>query len=173
MVTPSPCETYALEIELLRERVEHLFQLADWAHQQWYASQGCDVDHVRERFVRRLNSATLPIAWVALARGEPVGMVSLVRQRSPEDRVIPCLAELYVTPEYRRRGLGQQLCDRAIACARAWRYPKLYLYCTPAETYYYKYGWRQAWDAVIRRNNREAILLGKDLNRDSPANDAG
>ena len=84
----------------------------------------------------------IPCAWVAFARHEPVGTVSLTEHNMdtrPDLR--PWLAALFVLPEFRRRGIGASLVRRCESEAMTLGEDRLYLYTFNAEPFYERLGW--------------------------------
>lgn len=95
-----------------------------------------------------LRSEGLPITFVALENGEPVGTVGLWRcdLLSRQD-LSPWLAALYVDERRRDKGLGQALQRHVLEYSRRAGFSQLYLYAA-FSGYYEKSGWRYMGDAL-------------------------
>jgi GNAT superfamily N-acetyltransferase len=92
----------------------------------------------------------LPMIYVAFVDGKPAGTAGLLRADlfSRQD-LFPWMADLYVHPEYRSRGIGSALQDMIIAKAKELGYRAIYLY-TPLVGYYEKKGWEYLGDEMER-----------------------
>lgn len=88
--------------------------------------------------------------YVASIGGEPVGAVALLRADlfSRQD-LFPWMADLYVLPEYRSKGIGSELQDYILAKAKELGYGAIYLY-TPLVGYYEKKGWEYIGNEMDR-----------------------
>jgi GNAT superfamily N-acetyltransferase len=91
-----------------------------------------------------------PMVYVALMDGEPVGTVALLRADlfSRQD-LYPWMADLYVPPEHRGKGIGSALQDFALTEAMKYGFEKIYLY-TPLKGYYEKKGWEFVCEEMDR-----------------------
>lgn len=92
----------------------------------------------------------IPMIYVAFMDGKPVGTVGLLRADlfSRQD-LFPWMADLYVCPEHRSRGIGSALQDFIIHRAKELGYIVIYLY-TPLIGYYEKKGWEYMGDEMER-----------------------
>lgn len=99
-----------------------------------------------------LHSKTdeIPMVYAAFLGGNPVGAVALLRADlfSRQD-LFPWMADLFVHPEYRSRGIGSALQDFILSKAKELGYPAIYLY-TPLIGYYEKKGWEYMGDEMDR-----------------------
>jgi GNAT superfamily N-acetyltransferase len=83
------------------------------------------------------------VALMARCDGAPAGTCLLAQKElEPCHPVSPWLAGLYVTPEYRRRGVGRMLVRAIEDQARQRGNTQLYLYTDDAIAYYERLGWR-------------------------------
>ncbi len=91
-----------------------------------------------------------PLMFVAFCDDVPVGTVSLLRADlfSRQD-LYPWMADLYVPPEGRSRGIGSALQDFALAEAKGRGFGEVFLY-TPLTGYYEKKGWAYVCDEMDR-----------------------
>jgi GNAT superfamily N-acetyltransferase len=92
----------------------------------------------------------LPMIYVAFLEDRPAGTVGLLRADlfSRQD-LFPWMADLYVLPEYRSRGIGSALQDFILSRAKELGYRAIYLY-TPLVDYYEKKGWAYLGDEMDR-----------------------
>jgi predicted N-acetyltransferase YhbS len=129
----------------LADHMQHLPKVAAWLHAEF----GRDVERplgapgweAKVRAFARRDAA--PIAFVAVADGEPMGAAVLVDDLVPDlPAYVPRLAFLYVHPPYRRRGLGEALTRRVEHEAARLGHRRLYLYATDQERLYARLGWQ-------------------------------
>ncbi len=92
----------------------------------------------------------IPLVYVAYIDDVPVGCVALLRADlfSRQD-LFPWMADLYVCPEYRSRGVGSSLQDFIIGKAKELGYGEVYLY-TPLSGYYERKDWKYVGDEMER-----------------------
>ena len=92
----------------------------------------------------------IPMIYAAFLNGKPVGSVGLLRADlfSRQD-LFPWMADLFVKPEYRSRGIGSALQDFILTKAKELGYKAVYLY-TPLVGYYEKKGWEYMGDEMER-----------------------
>lgn len=127
---------------LLIDYPEALTPLVDlfetqWA--DWYNAQGASA---RADLSERARRNGLPLGLVALVDGEVAGTCALtassgglVTERSP------WLGGLVVLPQYRRRGAGRALLDRARSEARRLGYGRLHALTESATALFEQAGW--------------------------------
>jgi predicted N-acetyltransferase YhbS len=121
--------------------------LAHWAYLHWYLHRNVRFSAVEADYKRRANESVLPISWVALERGMPIGMVSLKEYDLQSHRQLtPWLSALYVIPQFRKKGVGEGLIARVIAFATEKGYHAVHLFTDHRNTaylsgYYEKRGW--------------------------------
>lgn len=90
----------------------------------------------------------MPISWVAIDEGIPVGMVSLKENDLWNRKDInPWLASLYVLHEFRNRGIGTMLINSVIDKGKELAINTLFLFTSiPDESnlklFYSRRGWR-------------------------------
>jgi GNAT superfamily N-acetyltransferase len=92
----------------------------------------------------------IPMVYVAFLDGTPAGTVALLRADlfSRQD-LFPWMADLYVCPEFRSKGIGLALQDFIVEKAKTLGYREIYLY-TPLKGYYEKKGWKYLGDEMDR-----------------------
>lgn len=128
-------------------RPEWIAASAVWWHRQWGAAMGFSP----EGAVAAITALTVPdsgqAALIGLVDGQPAGSVFLVdSDLETHTHLKPWLAGLFVLPEFRRLGLGEQLVNTLVAEAGTLGHDRLYLY-TAASDFYRRRGW-QTLEAV-------------------------
>lgn len=123
---------------------QHLPLLAHWQQQQWGDGS---LEQRLQRLQSHLDARAVPGTLVALADGVPVGCISMVDyRRLAGDPGSVWLANLYVLPGHRTRGVGAQLLTAALQFVAQRQLAPVNLYTTDKEAYYSRRGWR-----VIKR----------------------
>ena len=121
--------------------------VARWLWSFWGAPG--NFDFYRSMTEHCLND-DFPLVYVAFIDGTPVGTVALLRADlfSRQD-LYPWMADLYVPPEHRGKGIGSALQDFVLAEAQRKGFEKVYLY-TPLNGYYEKKGWEYVCEEMDR-----------------------
>ena len=165
-------------IEYLATRPEFLEQLAELSWKEWqdiYEQRDQTLEHCRKNYRERMNTDCLPLTFVALHGSPPspgygvasnlVGMVSLkFHDLDTRPDLDPWLGGLFVLPEYRNRGVGTILMNRATEEARKLNVAKLYLWTHTAERLYQRLGWQ-----LVERTDyfgKQAVVMSTDLSKD-------
>ncbi len=99
--------------------------------------------------------------YVASIDSKPVGAVALLRADlfSRQD-LFPWMADLYVCPEYRSKGIGSALQDFILSKAKELGFGAIYLY-TPLVGYYEKKGWKYMGNEMDRDGEMVRIYKKK------------
>lgn len=99
-----------LKIYPLSEKKSLYPVLAYWSFQNWYLNRNVPFQLVMHEYKRRSMPDSLPCSFIAFWGEFPVGMVS-VKETDMLRRqdLSPWLSALYVSPEYRNRGIGAGL----------------------------------------------------------------
>jgi predicted N-acetyltransferase YhbS len=137
--------------------------LATWFYEEWgHRRPGNTVDKVERRVAERMNRDALPITWVALQDGEPVGSASLiVREMETHPQYLHWLAGVYVEQSCRGQGVGSGIVQLAAVEAQRLGIRQLYLYTRSHESFYARMGWR-----LVERSpyhGREVVIMLRDL----------
>jgi GNAT superfamily N-acetyltransferase len=104
--------------------------------------------------LREDSGSGVPIHVVAIENGEPVGVASII----PDDEVVgwedknAWLANVLVLPEYRGRGIGKLLIDRAAEFASESGQSDLHLVTDMAEEWYSRQGWEHVGIGNVHGN---------------------
>lgn len=131
-------------IEQLTLRRDWITTIARWHFEQWGSLTG---SNSIEEYTRFLDDATqgtdIPSVFVASVGGEPAGSATLLRcDMKIRDNLTPWLGQLFVTPTYRKRGVGAALVRAVAAEAQRISYDRLYLYTSgELPRFYERLGW--------------------------------
>jgi len=135
-----------MKIEHLKNCESFIELLAIVQFEHWGPLTGRDSLEQYKALLRGAEkSADLIASLVALEGDKLLGSVNLVENDLPVHRELtPWLAQLYVFPESRCKGVGAALIQAAVAEAKHLNWPKLYLYCSGTLPEYYKnLGWHR------------------------------
>ena len=133
-----------MTIAHLAEHTTWIPTLALWAYHEWghlfpdetYAT-------LMAKFAERTTDHTIPETFVALEHTVLLGMASLVKHDLPtRTELSPWLADVYVAPEWRQRGVGSKLVQVAMQEAESLGVATLYLFTPDKLEFYRRLGWR-------------------------------
>lgn len=137
-----------------------LERIVDWHHQEWLEKGQWQhlgpTQLAKSRQDRRaamddhLAGGTVPCTFVAHERGQPLGTVSLVQFRLGSNEVVGLwLANMFVVPKARGRGVGASLLSYLQAWSDANNLGVLKLYTFDAADYYTRRGWLYQHSAAL------------------------
>jgi len=132
-----------MRISYLADRPELAAQLIPGLLEHWsYVFPDQTAADRAAKFNAHLNRDKLPIAWVAHDGDLALGTAAL-RTTDLEGRedLGPWLGGVFVSPNYRRRGIASELCRVAEAKAYAQGIERLYLFTHGQEPLYERLGW--------------------------------
>jgi GNAT superfamily N-acetyltransferase len=134
-----------IEIEYLADHPDFAPTLAEWHYQQWNHLHADDSVAGRLKFLRaRSNRRKIPEVFVAIEDGQLRGSATLAEYDMETRRdLTPWMTDVFVAPEFRRRGIASALVRRVVEEARALGVPQLYLFTTGPwrEKLYADLGW--------------------------------
>lgn len=141
-----------MQIRFLAEVPGHAPTLAGWHHAQWgHLYSDWTYDAALAELTDHATRRGLPTTLVALQGEALLGSVSLVDEdaRELKDQGDAWLASLYVVPEARGRGLGQQLVRALVAFAKQQGLGRLWLFTPEHAAFYAQLGWRECGRAQL------------------------
>jgi GNAT superfamily N-acetyltransferase len=136
----------ALTIVRLSDRPDLLTTVATWVYEQWWSHLP---EHSAETLAgmlsERMASDHIYESFVALLDSVPVGTATVLdhdvdTERRPD--LTPWVAAVYVIPEARRQGIGEQLVSKATAFALARGFQTVYLWTADRRNWYERLGWQ-------------------------------
>ena len=148
-----------MQIHYIADKPEHIPQLAQWHHNFWgHLNLQSSAAKRIESLHRQNQKGVIPVTFVAVEEGEPLGSASLVvNDLSTHPHLTPWLASVYVAEPHRRRGIGGDLVRRVMQEADALGVETLYLITPDQQRFYAGLGW-QAWMPVDYRGERVTIM---------------
>lgn len=133
-----------MEISFLADHPEFIATLAPWLTEYWRPLLPLDTLETRVKKLKtHLNDSKLPIAWVAHSGVEVYGTAALRIHDLPDyPDLTPWLGGVYVAPQYRRRGIGENLCTVVEQYASdILGVDTLYLFTLDKQAWYRHLGW--------------------------------
>ena len=154
-----------LQIVSLADRSDLFPVVGRWHCEEWGAgAPNVSLDEWTDSLRAKSGREGIPITWIGLVDGEPVGSVALIEHDMPNHRELtPWLSSVFVVPDRRGNGIGAALVTHAEEAARGLGIRRIYLYTDSAEGFYAHRGWR-----VIGREHYDRSLkaiMAKDLER--------
>jgi predicted N-acetyltransferase YhbS len=149
-----------VRIEPLADHEDAIPTIARWHHDQWgRKSPTRSVESAAARLRGHLRRDATPLTMVALAGGEVVGSAALVCQDMKDARpeLSPWLADVFVDPARRRRGVASALVVALVGKARALGVQRLHLYTPDQEELYARFGF-VVRERIDYRGERVALM---------------
>ena len=118
--------------------------IAKWHFHEWHALfPHKSVEDFAADLRESLQQDGLPQTWVLLdEQGEAIGTASLLlSDMTTNQQLSPWLANIYIHPLQRGKGLGKQVVKQVMAEARQRELRKLYLFTEDQQAFYEKLGW--------------------------------
>lgn len=149
-----------LRIVSLSEAPDHFWPVAQWIYDQWWATPDNSVQVVSEQLKEHLADHPLPCTLVAVVGDQPVGSLCLLENAGPtRPAIAPCLAALFVLPEFRHRGVATRLLEAGYAKAKAQGVSRVYFTVPEQEDFLARRGWQVLEPAV---GSQTLLVLYKD-----------
>jgi GNAT superfamily N-acetyltransferase len=137
-------------IEYLADHVEAIPALAYWHHAQWAAiTPHLTIPDREARFRARALRGSVPTGFVALINESVVGSACLIAcDLDSHAHLSPWLASVLVAPQYRGRGIGSALSERAITEALGLGFAQTFLFTFDQQRFYQRMGWSTLEEAT-------------------------
>lgn len=118
-----------VKIELLVDHPESIPLLKSWFEREWAPYYGPGGPGNAERDLRKsCNRSDLPLTLVAVFGDQVCGTAALKKESvTTHSHLTPWLAALLVDPEFRRRGVGEQLIAAVEETARGLGFSCIYV----------------------------------------------
>jgi GNAT superfamily N-acetyltransferase len=133
----------SFSISDLRQRPEFFNIVADRIWRAWWKDSGHPLEYITGRLSENLDARPVPAALVAHDGPAFLGTSSVIASELEErPHYTPSVAAVWVEPQYRSRGIGAALVERATREGFASGAHRLYLCARPARTEFYRrLGW--------------------------------
>ena len=132
-----------MNIEYLADHPEFITELANLHFAEWsHLNPGESLAQRTDRLRRLCGRHGVPSFLVAFDGSELIGSASLIeRDMDNHTELTPWLADVFVKPGFRRRGIASLLIRRIEDVARSAGISNLYLYTPSAASLYRRLGW--------------------------------
>ena len=155
-----------MDIQYLGDHQEVIPILAAWIYNEWsYLYPGATLQDFEGLLRERINKKSLPLTFVALEAGEPIGTASLKAfDMETRSDLTPWLTSLHVAKPWRRRGIGSSLVKAIEQKAVELGIRKLFLFTTDAALdalFYSRLGWTVKEKTIY--HSYPVIIMEKDL----------
>jgi len=133
-----------MDVDHLAQHPDCIEMIARWHFDQWGALTGAaTLEEYVPILATHAKSSTIPAVLVAREGTKPLGSVSLIEcDMTIRPDLSPWLAQLFVVPVQRRRGIGAALVEATLAHARDCGLRRVYLYTSGTlPDYYERLGW--------------------------------
>ncbi|SUI86015.1 GNAT family N-acetyltransferase [Shewanella baltica] len=128
----------------LKSAPQHVPQLAQWHHHEWahLSSADATVTTLIEQMSEYLSDAAIPKMFICEEANQVMGSSSLTAaDMDTRTDLSPWLANVYVNPHYRNKGLGKLLVNAVVDYAKALGLQKIYLFTADKADFYQTLGW--------------------------------
>ena len=154
-----------LKIYPLSERKTLYPILAYWSYNNWYLKRNVPFKLVLQEYKRRAELETLPCSFIAFWGELPVGMISIKEtDMLRRQELSPWLSALYVSPEYREKGVGTELIRAVLNFCSYKGFKRIFLFIDSRfmdelEKFYGTRGWIFLDEDIDSDGNRTKILF--------------
>ena len=138
---------------------------AYWSFATWYTKRNVPFSVILNEYRKRSDMDEYPYSVIATSGDLPVGMVSVKESElARREELSPWLSALYVSPEYREKGIGDRLIRTVIDDCRKKKMKRIFLFLdsrnlSRLERYYTKRGWIYYDDETDSDGNRTKIFF--------------
>lgn len=149
---------------------QHIPRIAQWHQDEWQHISPHLTTALRIALYSSYDSATIPVCFIAIIDGQPVGSASLVESdMETHPQLTPWLASVYVHNNYRCQGIATQLIECCIDKARASGIDTLHLF-TPDHASFYRH---RGWELIesCEYHNEKVDIMSLNLNTQTSTTD--
>lgn len=132
-----------MDIDFLLNHPDKIKEVSEMIYKEFVVKTGSGMkfEDVVKHFSNTMDN-TFPITLVALEHGKCLGTVSIFENDLKiREMYKPWLASLYTKPEFRSRGIGQELVAKTIDVVKELGFNELYLRTEDTSNYYRNRGW--------------------------------
>ncbi len=150
-----------MEILSLADVPEFLPQIARWNNEEWPSYYDGEFDKALEYHRQTMTKNTVPTCFAAVEGSTLAGTVSLLlHDMEIRAGYSPWLGSLYVSEQYRGRGLARQLIQHCMAAAARQKVESLYVWTRELRPLFESLGWDHL-ESVEFLDEQVDILLFK------------
>lgn len=132
-----------MKIVYLKDYPEYVDAVVDWIYNEFVIKEGKNKDKSKiKEFFSKSNYDHFPICYVAIEGELCLGTVSIFdNDLKPRRDLSPWLGALYVSEEYRGKGIAAKLIEKVLAKVKELGYTEVYLRTEHTADYYKKKNW--------------------------------
>ena len=134
--------------------------IATCTYNEWLRSNPkASVERMTSILSSRVESTTVPLTIVAFdENGAPIGFANLTKtDMQTRTDLTPWMGGVYVSPEFRGKGIGSAICKRIEEEARRLGFSKAYLVTKDKQNLYSRLGWKTI--SVEQYNGMEVTVM--------------
>ena len=152
-----------MNIVNLSAKTDMIDTLATWHYGEWGdLYPGETLESFKTELYASLSPEPVPATFIAIDNGVLLGSISVLHKDMDIDAPwTPWLANLYVNPDYRQRGIGKQLIQYLLEYCTAHAINQLYLFTPASRTYYESLGWKVL--KSLRYHGQEVDIMHRAL----------
>jgi len=151
-----------IKIEDLSKHSDWIPVLAHWHFSEWGELTGTSAEAEYAAMLARFTSAsTIPTTLVAVGRNKLLGSANLVEcDMDIRPELHPWLAQVFVDPPARRKGIGAALVKAATVKCRECGYNAVYLYTSGTlPRFYERLGWIVRETVIYKGKERTVMVI--------------
>ncbi|PPD35789.1 MAG: GNAT family N-acetyltransferase [Methylomonas sp.] len=128
----------------LSQESQHIPTLAAWHHQEWaHLNPGGTLEKRIAKMQTYLDVALVPSTYIYKQDDQLAGSAALIAcDMDTRPELTPWLASVFVSPPFRRQGIGSALVRYAMLQAKLAGLDTLYLFTPDQAGFYAKLGWQ-------------------------------
>lgn len=153
----------SIDITDLRSAPQHIPQLAGWHHEQWAElNPGRTLTQRIVDMQAYLGESFVPSTYIAHVDGVLAGSAAIIDcDMDTRADLTPWLASVFVSPPFRRQGVGTRLVRHVMDQARQADVATLYLFTPDQAAFYQRLGWQTLSRDVYR--GHQVTLMSVDF----------
>ena len=129
-------------IENLYNHPEHVSMVSCWIYDEFVKGKSSWSLEEVYLFFGKTNFRSFPITLIAISDERCIGTVSIFENDLKSQNVLkPWLGSLYVSPNYRGKGVAEKLINQVKVIVKELGYEILYLRTEHTSEYYRRLGW--------------------------------
>jgi predicted N-acetyltransferase YhbS len=144
---------------------QHIPRLAAWHHEQWsYLNPDKTIEERIDELREHLAGNPVPRTFIALDDQRLMGSASLIADdMATHPELTPWLASVFVSPLYRKQGVGAALVRRVMTAAAESGIATLSLFTPDQEQLYRRLGWHTVARELYA--SAEVVIMQIDFRR--------
>lgn len=159
-----------IQIKNLSEHIDMIPLLAKWHYQQWGDLTGASSKYDYQKLLyTHIHPQCIPMTLLAMNDNSLLGSVNIVESDLDiRPKFTPWLAQLYVAPEQRNKGIGSHLVQEAFTQTADLGFDHLYLYTSGTLPYFYEsMGWKTREVVQYKGKDRTVMEIKIPINPDA------